>query len=89
MTTPDPSALKRTDPCPTCRTMMLWTQNAWANGDLRAAAYQCMNGHVLDPAGTRECPSCGVHDTSVLDDSPPGQVDRLCRVCGTRFSTPP
>ena len=29
---------------------MLWTQNAWADGDNRAAAYRCLNGHVTDPA---------------------------------------
>jgi hypothetical protein len=42
---------------------MLWTQNTWAAGDNRAAAYRCLNGHVLDPSMTRECPACGVHDT--------------------------
>jgi hypothetical protein len=88
MTMPDPDSLKRSDPCPACGTMMLWTQNAWASGDNRAAAYRCMNGHVLDPLLTRECPSCGVHDTGVLEGSPDGQIDHMCRVCGTRFSTP-
>ena len=44
--------------------MMLWTQNAWAHGDNRAAAYQCPNGHVLDPGTTRQCPRCGSHDTN-------------------------
>jgi transposase-like protein len=68
--------------------MMLWTQNAWASGDNRAAAYRCMNGHVLDPQLTRECPSCGVHDTSVIEGSPGGQVGHLCHACGERFATP-
>jgi hypothetical protein len=68
--------------------MMLWTQNAWASGDNRAAAYRCMNGHVLDPKLTRECPSCGVHDTSVIEGSPAGQIGHLCHACGERFATP-
>jgi transposase-like protein len=68
--------------------MMLWTQNAWAIGHHREAAYQCMNGHVMDPMLTRECPSCGLHDTSVLGGSPAGQVDHLCHACDTYFSTP-
>ena len=67
---------------------MLWTQNAWASGDNRAAAYRCMNDHVLDPILTRECPSCGVHDTSVLEGLLDGPVDHLCHACGTRFPTP-
>ena len=32
---------------------MLWTQNAWSHGERRAAAYRCINGHVVDPQGTR------------------------------------
>jgi hypothetical protein len=67
---------------------MLWTQNAWASGDNRAAAYQCLNGHVLDPQLTRECPSCGVHDTSVVEGSAAAPIDHVCHVCGNRFSTP-
>jgi hypothetical protein len=85
---PDPNTLKRCDPCPMCGTMMLWTQNAWANGEHRAAAYKCMNGHVIDPQFTRECPACGVHDTSVVEASASGPVDHLCRACDTRFTTP-
>ena len=88
MTTPDPDALRRSDPCPACGTMMLWTQNAWAHDDSRSAAYQCMNGHVIDPRLTRECPSCGIHDTGVLEFSASGQIDHICHICGTRFSTP-
>ena len=47
---PDPNVLLRTEPCAECGGMMLWTQNAWAHGNNRAAAYQCPNGHVLDPS---------------------------------------
>jgi endogenous inhibitor of DNA gyrase (YacG/DUF329 family) len=88
MTTPNPDALRRLEPCPACGEMMLWTQNAWAHGDSRSAAYQCLNGHVIDPAMTRECPSCGMHDTGVLELSTPGQTDHICYVCNTRFSRP-
>jgi hypothetical protein len=88
MTAPDPDSLRRSSPCVECGSMMLWTQNAWASGDNRAAAYRCMNGHVLDPQLTRECPSCGVHDTSVIEGSPAGQVGHLCHACGERFATP-
>jgi hypothetical protein len=61
--------------------MMLWTQNAWAHGDNRAAAYQCPNGHVLDPDTTRQCPRCGVHDTIAGAEA---RAFRCCR-CGNRF----
>ena len=88
MTAPDPSSLRRSSPCLECGSMMLWTQNAWASGDNRAGAYRCMNGHVLDPQLTRECPSCGMHDTSVIEGSPADQVEHLCHACGARFATP-
>jgi hypothetical protein len=88
MMAPDPDTLRRSSACAECGTMMLWTQNAWASGDNRAAAYRCMNGHVLDPQLTRECAACGLHDTSVVDGSPGGQTDHLCHACGARFSTP-
>jgi predicted RNA-binding Zn-ribbon protein involved in translation (DUF1610 family) len=88
MTAPDPNSLRRSSPCPDCGSMMLWTQNAWASGDNRAGAYRCMNGHVLDPQLTRECPSCGVHDTSVIEGSPADQVEHLCHACGARFAPP-
>jgi len=86
MMTPDPNALRRTDPCPECGEMMLWTQNAWANGDNRAAAYRCLNGHVADPRETRECPECGVHDTRVVSPGGDGPSAHLCNQCGARFS---
>jgi len=63
--------------------MMLWTQNAWAHGDNRAAAYQCPNGHVIDPANTHQCPRCGVHDTAA--DGSKG-ADYECHRCGNKFT---
>ena len=79
---PDPNALLRTEPCPECGARMLWTQNAWAHGDNRAAAYQCSNGHVLDPQTTRQCLQCGVHDTSAL----PTEAGTFeCTRCHHRF----
>ncbi len=77
---PDPNVLLRTEPCAECGGMMLWTQNAWAHGDHRAAAYQCPNGHVMDPGTTHQCPKCGVHDTAAGTE--PGWF--ACR-CGHRF----
>ncbi len=79
---PDPDALLRTEPCAECGGMMLWTQNAWAHGDNRAAAYRCPNGHVLDPATTRQCPKCGVHDTQ---ETAPARGTFECSRCGNRF----
>jgi predicted RNA-binding Zn-ribbon protein involved in translation (DUF1610 family) len=85
---PDPSSLRRTAPCPECGEMMLWTQNAWVNGDNRAAAYRCLNGHVTDPVETRECPTCGVHDTRLLMLVDPGPNAYACNQCGAQFSIP-
>ena len=79
---PDPNVLLRTEPCAECGGMMLWTQNAWAHGDNRAAAYRCPNGHVLDPADTHQCPKCGVHDTQELE-AENGKYE--CHRCGTHF----
>jgi hypothetical protein len=62
--------------------MMLWTQNAWAQGDNRAAAYQCPNGHVVDPDTTRQCPRCGAHDTAAA----PAAGAFECRRCGNQFT---
>ena len=64
--------------------MMLWTQNAWAHGDNRAAAYQCPNGHVIDPADTHQCPQCGVHDTGA--DTAKGAGAYECHRCGNKFT---
>jgi predicted RNA-binding Zn-ribbon protein involved in translation (DUF1610 family) len=84
--TPDPNALLRSEPCLECGEMMLWTQNVWAHGDRRAAAYRCLNGHVVDPATTRECPACGVHDTRIVESSDDGQTTHLCNGCGGTFA---
>lgn len=84
--TPDPNVLRRSEPCPECGEMMLWTQNIWAHGDNRAAAYRCLNGHVLDPSTTRECQTCGVHDTRIAESSEDGQTTHVCNACGARFA---
>jgi predicted RNA-binding Zn-ribbon protein involved in translation (DUF1610 family) len=81
---PDPNTLLRTEPCPECGGMMLWTQNAWAHGNNRAAAYQCPNGHVIDPDLTHQCPRCGVHDTSAVGSKADGGYE--CHRCGNKFS---
>jgi len=86
--TPDPNTLRRTDPCSECGEMMLWTQNAWVRGDNRAAAYCCLNGHVIDPIETRECPACGVHDTRVVSPDGAGPNAHTCNQCGAQFSVP-
>jgi predicted RNA-binding Zn-ribbon protein involved in translation (DUF1610 family) len=88
MTVPDPDALRRSEPCAECGSMMLWTQNAWASGDNRAAAYRCVNGHVVDPELTRECPECGVHDTRLQAASTNASNQHVCHRCGALFSTP-
>jgi hypothetical protein len=49
------NTLIRSEPCPQCGEEMLWTQNAWRSNDVASAAYQCVNGHVLDPDTTRQC----------------------------------
>lgn len=81
---PDPNALLRTEPCAECGGMMLWTQNAWAHGDNRAAAYQCPNGHVIDPSTTHQCPQCGVHDTGTSGSRADGTLE--CHRCGNQFA---
>jgi hypothetical protein len=83
--TADPNTLRRSQPCLDCGAEMLWTQNEWVHGDSRAAAYRCVNGHVLDPVLTRECPSCGVHDTSVVAQASPEETSHLCHRCGNTF----
>ena len=86
--TPDPNILRRKAACAECGAMVLWTQNAWVNGDNRAAAYRCLNGHVTDPADTRECPACGLHDTRVVSPCGAGPSAHLCNQCGVQFSVP-
>ena len=77
------NTLIRSVPCPDCGDQMLWTQNAWDT----SAAYRCVNGHVLDPATTRQCPGCGLHDTEVLEAADDAQQFRCFR-CGTTFAFP-
>ena len=83
--TPDPNSLLRSEPCAECGEVMLWTQNAWSHGELRAAAYCCANGHVVDPQDTRQCPQCGVHDTRPIEQVEHGNPVFVCNQCGNRF----
>ena len=80
--TPDPDSLLRSERCAECGEVMLWTQNAWSHGASRAAAYCCVNGHVVDPQATRQCPLCGVHDTRQVEN---GDAVFVCNQCGNRF----
>jgi endogenous inhibitor of DNA gyrase (YacG/DUF329 family) len=81
------NTLVRSSPCPDCRAEMLWTQNAWKTGDTGQAAYQCENGHVVDPARTPQCPSCGVHDTVLMKDED-GIKHFRCARCSAVFPLP-
>jgi predicted RNA-binding Zn-ribbon protein involved in translation (DUF1610 family) len=67
------NTLIRPAPCPQCGAQMLWTQNACDADASSNAAYRCVNGHVLDPAGTRQCPACGMHDTEVVGSAQEAQ----------------
>ena len=81
------NTLVKSKRCAECGAEVLWTQNAWKSGDSGAAAYRCLNGHLIDPAQTRQCPSCGVHDTEWLDDA--DGVDHFrCTRCATLFAFP-
>jgi predicted RNA-binding Zn-ribbon protein involved in translation (DUF1610 family) len=82
---PDPNSLLRSEPCAECGEAMLWTQNAWSHGESLAAAYRCVNGHVVDPQATRQCPLCGVHDTRPIEQVERGAAAFVCNLCGTRF----
>jgi predicted RNA-binding Zn-ribbon protein involved in translation (DUF1610 family) len=81
------NALIRSEPCRECGTEMLWTQNAWRSGDTVGAAYRCANGHVIDPALTRQCPTCGLHDTTRISASDGTQQYRCWR-CDKVFEAP-
>jgi hypothetical protein len=81
------NTLLRSVPCEACGEPMLWTQSAWRTGDTGAAAYQCLNGHVVDPVLTRQCPKCGVHDTSLTGASN-GRQQFKCLRCGEAFEYP-
>ena len=81
------NTLVRSDPCPECGGMMLWTQNAWHADGVHVAAYRCQAGHLVDPATTRQCPACGVHDTRMTaGDGAGGQF--TCGRCGRAFAGP-
>jgi predicted RNA-binding Zn-ribbon protein involved in translation (DUF1610 family) len=82
------NTLVRTERCAECGEVMLWTQNAWHPGETHAAAYQCPNGHVVDPALTRQCPACGVHDTALVGVDEDGRQQFKCRRCGESFQVP-
>lgn len=81
------NSLARTQRCDQCGEIMLWTQNAWVAGGVHAAAYQCANGHSVDPALTRQCPSCGLHDTALIEAEDGRQVFK-CHRCGEIFERP-
>jgi predicted RNA-binding Zn-ribbon protein involved in translation (DUF1610 family) len=83
------NTLIRSEPCGNCGADMLWTQNAWkAEGTGTSnAAYRCLNGHVLDPSTTRQCPVCGVHDTRVVEEVD-GRQEFRCARCGHAFGVP-
>ena len=79
--------LTRSQPCPRCGADLIWTQNVWKAGDAASAAYVCAAGHVIDPAETRQCPKCGVHDTILLSEEQ-GRQEYRCARCGERFAHP-
>jgi predicted RNA-binding Zn-ribbon protein involved in translation (DUF1610 family) len=83
------NTLMRSAPCPHCGAQMMWTQNAsnTGSGEAVSAAYRCVNGHVLDSSTTRQCPACGVHDTTLLR-SADGRQDFRCARCGQAFTFP-
>jgi hypothetical protein len=82
------NTLIRSSPCRQCGAQMLWTQNAWPADTNKEAAYRCTNGHVIDPATTRQCPRCGVHDTEVLGVAGDGRENVRCVRCGNAFDYP-
>jgi endogenous inhibitor of DNA gyrase (YacG/DUF329 family) len=81
------NTLIRSIPCDQCGAPMVWTQNAWrADDNVSNAAYRCANGHVLDPADTRQCPTCGLHDTTLTDET--DRQHYRCLRCGRSFQFP-
>jgi len=77
------NTLVRSSPCPECGAEMLWTQNAWKTGETGRAAYRCASGHTVDPSLTRQCPTCGIHDTVPDGDDEHGRS--RCTRCGEVF----
>ena len=83
------NTLIRTEPCPQCGQQMLWTQNAWRpGGQTTNAAYRCLNGHTIDPALTKQCPSCGLHDTKLVAGATEERGQFSCMRCGETFIVP-
>jgi len=84
------NTLARSQSCPECGAMMLWTQNVWPDVSTgrKRAAYQCLNGHQLDPATTRQCPHCGVHDTQTIEHATAEQSSWICNRCAGHFTIP-
>jgi len=82
------NTIVRSAPCPGCGRELVWTQHVWPPGDEARAAYRCLNGHVIDPSTTRQCPACGVHDTTLLKAASHLQHFRCAR-CGQSFTFPP
>ena len=81
------NALIRSEPCRECGAEMVWTQNAWRSFDTVGAAYRCANGHVIDPALTRQCPACGLHDT-IRTGRSDGAQEYRCLRCDKVFEAP-
>jgi endogenous inhibitor of DNA gyrase (YacG/DUF329 family) len=81
------NTLLRSAPCPDCGAELMWTQNAWPPGHETSAAYRCVDGHVVDPSTTRQCPACGVHDTTLLKNAD-GLQGFCCARCGQSCTFP-
>ena len=81
------NVMSRSSPCVECGGELIWTQNVWKVGEAAHAAYTCPNGHVVDPALTRQCPACGIHDTVLLQDNDGVQQFR-CAACREAFAWP-
>jgi hypothetical protein len=81
------NTLIRSERCAECGLEMLWTQNAWPVESHADAAYRCLNDHVADPATTKQCPACGVHDTQLLTEDG-GRTHHRCYRCHTTFASP-
>ena len=81
------NTILRSAPCPDCGAELVWSQNAWPPVGGKSAAYRCLNGHVVHPSTTRQCPACGVHDTTLLK-SASGLHDFRCARCGQSFTFP-
>jgi hypothetical protein len=70
-----------------CGAEMFWTQNAWRSGDEARGVYRCSKGHLIDPTLTRQCPNCGLHDTTRID-ALDGKERYQCFRCGNAFDVP-